>query len=93
VRDWSPAQRKAVERKAIDNLSSVGDTSAEHWEMGSVALHYRRPLTLAEALKLPPPVRTTPEENRLTQLRLYALKKAGLLRESDIEETTRTEEE
>jgi hypothetical protein len=91
VRDWSPEQRKAVERKAIENLEGVGDMSAEHWQMGSLALHYRRPMTVAEAMKLPPPVRTTPAENRAAWARLYALETIGLIRGEDVEETTRTQ--
>lgn len=90
VRDWTPEQRAAVERKALENLNGVGDTSAEHWQMGSVALHYRRPMTLGEAMKLPPPARTTPAENRRALARLYALEAAGIVRGSDVEETTRT---
>jgi hypothetical protein len=90
VRSWTPEQRAAVERKAVEILAGVGDTSAEHWQLGSLALHYRRPMTLAEALELPPPVRTTAAENRRAWARLYALEAAGLVRESDVEETTRT---
>lgn len=90
MRGWTSEQRAAVERKAVEILAGVGDTSAEHWQLGSLALHYRRPMTLAEALKLPPPVRTTPAENRRAWARLYALEVAGLVRESDVEETTRT---
>lgn len=90
VRGWSPEQRKAAERKAIELLDGCGDTTAEHWQIGSVALHYRRPMTLAEAMQLPPPVRSTPAENRRAWARMGALEAAGLVRESDVEETTRT---
>jgi hypothetical protein len=89
VRGWSPEQRAAAERKAIEMLDGVGDASAEHWQLGSLALHYRRPLRLSEALGLPPPVRTTPAENRRAWTRLYALEAAGIVRESDVEETGR----
>ena len=51
VRDWTPEQRRAVERKALEILKGVGDTSAEHWQLGTVGLHYRRPMTLAEAMR------------------------------------------
>jgi len=71
-------------------LSGVGDTSAEHWQIGSVGLHYRRPMTLSEAMKLPPPVRTTPAESRQAISRLYAMMAAGLIRDADVEETQRT---
>lgn len=90
VRDWSPEQRAAVERKILEILAGVGDTSAEHWQLGSQALHYRRPMTLAEALKLPPPVRTTAAENRRVWAQLYAAQVDGSVRPSDIEPTTRT---
>jgi hypothetical protein len=91
VRDWTPAQRYAAERKALALLDNVGDASTEHWQIGSVALHYRRPMTIAEALRLPPPVRTTPEENRVAWAQLYALEALGRIRESDVEETTRSD--
>ena len=91
MRGWSPEERKAAERKAIELLEGVGDTTAEHWQLGSLALHYRRPLMLGEAFRLPPPVRTTPAENRVAWARLYALEALGRVRESDVEETTRTE--
>ena len=71
-------------------LAGVGDTEYEHWQLGSVALHYRRPMTLAEALALPPPVRITPAETRRARARLAALEAAGLVRDSDFAETTRT---
>lgn len=90
MRDWSPEQRAAVERKLISNLDGVGDRSAEHWQLGSRALHYRRPMTIAEAMSLPAPTRTTPAENALAHARMAALEAAGLIRESDVEETTRT---
>ena len=76
-----------MERKAVETLQGVGDTTAEHWQMGSLALHYRRPMTLGEAMQLPAPVRTTPAENRRVWARLYALEAAGLVRASDVEET------
>jgi hypothetical protein len=90
VRSWTPEQRAAVEQKAVEILAGVGDTSAEHWQLGSNALHYRRPMTLVEALGLPPPVRTTPAEKRRAWARLDALEAVGLVRESDVEETRRT---
>lgn len=91
MRDWSTEERIAVERKILDVLQGVGDTSAEHWQLGSAALHYRRPMTIREALKLPPPSRTTPAENQAAWARLYALEALGRVRESDVEETHRTE--
>lgn len=73
----------------VEILDGVGDTSAEHWQLGSNALHYRRPMTRAEAMALPPPVRTTPAENRRAWARLYALEAAGVIRDGDVEPTTR----
>lgn len=90
VRSWSPEQLAAVERKAIEILDGVGDTSAEHWMLGSLALHFRRPMTLAEAVKLPPPARTTPAENRRVWARMDALEAAGVVNSADFEEPGRT---
>ena len=89
VRSWSPEQRLAVQRKAVELLSGVGDLSAEHWQQGSLALHYRRPMTLKEALALPPPVRTTAEENRRAWAQMYAVAATGLVNQDDFEETGR----
>jgi hypothetical protein len=90
VRSWSPEQRKAIERKALEILRGVGDTSAEHWQMGSLALHYRRPMTLAEALRLSDPIPLTPAEKRRVTQRMYALEAAGVINEADIQETQRS---
>lgn len=87
VREWTRDQRIAAEHKLRENLKGVGDLSAEHWQIGSIALHYRRPLTLTEAMSLPPPVRTTAAENQRAWARVYALEARGVVRESDVEET------
>jgi hypothetical protein len=86
VREWSPEQRQAVERKAVEMLDGVGDTTQAHWQQGSLALHLRRPMTMAEALQLPPPVRTSPDYNRRVQALRLALVAQGVLSDADVVE-------
>jgi hypothetical protein len=84
VRDWSPEQRFAVEKKVIEMVNGVGDTTAHHWQQGSLALHYRRPMTAKEALSLPAPVRTSPEYNAQVQALRIALVASGVIVPSEI---------
>jgi hypothetical protein len=71
-------------------LEGVGDTSAEHWQLGTRALHYRRPMTVAEGLRLPAPSRPSPAFVQRARARRDALLALGIIRESDVQETTRT---
>lgn len=83
VREWSPEQRMAAEGKCLDMLAGVGDVDAYHWQQGTLALHYRRAMTAAEALALPPPVRTSPEYNQRVRALRVALVAAGVLDPSE----------
>jgi hypothetical protein len=45
-------------------LKGVGDYTADHWQTGHLAIHYRRAMTLAEALRLPTAHHMTEAEKR-----------------------------
>ena len=76
----------AVERKAVEMLVGVGDTGVHHWQQGTVALHYRRPMTTGEALLLPAPQRTTPEYNARVRALREALVASGVIDPRDIKD-------
>lgn len=54
VQSWRLMERKAVLDMFEIILRGVGDVSRKHLEEGYVSLQYRRPMTPAEVLGLPP---------------------------------------
>lgn len=59
--------------------------------MGSIGLHYRRPMTMAEALKLPAAKRATMQHVALARAQYAILKATGRLHEDDVQDTEPTE--
>ncbi len=53
VSNWNKYERKQIEKAITDTLKNVGDITAKHIEFGSVAIHFRRPLSFQEETLLP----------------------------------------
>lgn len=75
-----------MELKAREALKGVGDTAEEHWQQGSLALHYRRPMTLEEAMKLPPPVKISPAYRVWANAQSAALEARGIINPQEMQE-------
>lgn len=93
VSDWTREQRIAVEAKCLDMVKGVGEqTGEEHWQIGDVALHYRRPMTTGEMLRLPTARRLTDEEKVKAWRNRARAEASGLFSDRPFQTTTRTAE-